>query len=78
MLLVAGGFRISLGIGATQGALRRAMILSGALLILLAVMIFANFPQSAAVVLGAFVAVELISNGVSQIALALARKAGEA
>jgi uncharacterized membrane protein HdeD (DUF308 family) len=37
-------------------------------------MIFSNFPQSAAVVLGVFLAIELISNGVALIAIVLARK----
>lgn len=37
-------------------------------------MIFTNFPQSAVVVLGMFLAIELIPNGISLIALSLARK----
>jgi len=41
---------------------------------LLAFMIFSNFPQSAVLVLGVFLAVELISNGVSLVVLSLARK----
>ena len=40
-------------------------------------MIFANYPYSSAVVLGLFLAVDLISNGVSLIVLGLARRSGE-
>lgn len=53
---------------------RLIMVISGALSIILAMMIFSNFPQSAAVVLGVYLAIELISNGVALIAIALARK----
>jgi uncharacterized membrane protein HdeD (DUF308 family) len=40
--------------------------------IVLAVLIFSNFPQSAAVILGLLLAIELISNGVTLIALGMA------
>lgn len=40
-------------------------------------MILSNFPWSATVVLGIFLAVELISNGISLIVLSLTRKAEE-
>jgi uncharacterized membrane protein HdeD (DUF308 family) len=50
------------------------MILAGIVSLVLGGMILANFPQSALVVLGIFLAVELISNGVSLIVLALSRK----
>ena len=46
-------------------------MISGLVSIILGVMVLANFPQSAAVVLGILLAVELLSNGVSAIALAL-------
>ncbi|MDN5788881.1 HdeD family acid-resistance protein [Pseudorhodobacter sp.] len=75
MLLVTGAFRVFLGFGSSNSQLRWVMILSGAISILLGVMIFANFPQSAAVVLGLFLGIDLISNGVWLIMLALHRKA---
>lgn len=74
ILLFAGVFRLVLGFVVRHAQLRWAMILSGALSIILAIMIFANFPRSAVVVLGLLLAIELISNGVSLIALSLARK----
>ncbi|MBB3994831.1 uncharacterized membrane protein HdeD (DUF308 family) [Sulfitobacter undariae] len=74
MMLVTGGFRLLLGMGSAIPQLRLAMIVSGAISIILGAMIFANFPQSAVVVLGVFLAIELISNGVSLIVLALSRK----
>lgn len=77
MLLVVGICRIMLAFATDVSQVRWVMILSGALSILLGIMIFSNFPQSAAVVLGVFLAVELISNGVSLIVLSLARKPEE-
>lgn len=78
MLMVVGVFRVILGFSTKFSRLRWAMVLSGALSIILSVMILSDFPQSALVILGVFLAVELISNGVSLIVLALARKSGEA
>ena len=77
MLLVVGLFRILLAFSSHVASLRGVLIVSGALSVLLGVMIFANWPQSAVVVLGLFLAVELISNGVSLIVLSLTRKSGE-
>ncbi len=74
MLLIFGIMRIVLAFSTELSQLRWALILSGALSIILAIMIFSNFPQSAAAVLGIFLAVELISNGISLIVLAMARK----
>ena len=74
LLVFAGVCRIGVAFRNLQGSFRWAMVLSGLLSLLLAVMIFTNFPQSAVVVLGMFLAIELISNGISLIALSLARK----
>ncbi|PJK13138.1 hypothetical protein CO614_01855 [Lysobacteraceae bacterium NML120232] len=73
MLILAGITRLMLGFAA-QGGVRWALIFSGVLSLLLACMIFMNFPQSAAVMLGVLLAVELISNGFSMLALAFAAK----
>lgn len=69
MFLVTGIFKIvlSFGLKGTQGFW--LVLLSGALSVILALMIFSNFPVSAATVLGVLLAVELISSGVSMIAL---------
>lgn len=74
MLLIVGVCRIILAFATDISQIRWVMILSGALSIILGIMIFSNFPQSAAVVLGLFLAIELVSNGASLIVLSLMRK----
>ncbi|RCW86655.1 HdeD family acid-resistance protein [Paracoccus lutimaris] len=73
-LLVMGVLRLLLAFRSDFAQLRWVLILSGAVSLLLGAMIMSNFPQSAALVLGVYLAVELISNGVSLIVLSLARK----
>lgn len=75
MLLATGVFRILLALDTHVSQLRWTMILSGALSLLLGGMIFWDFPWAAMSVLGIFLAVELTSNGVAMIMLALARRA---
>lgn len=74
LLVMAGIFRIITALRVLQGGLRWGVLASGVLSLVLAAMIFGDFPQSAAVTLGIFLAVELISNGLALIALAVARK----
>lgn len=76
LLLTAGVIRIALGFAAQLARLRWVLILSGALSILLGLMILSNFPQSAAIVLGLYLGIDLISNGVAMVVLALARRSG--
>ena len=73
-LIVMGVLRILLAFRSDFAQLRWVLILSGAISLLLGAMIMSNFPQSAALVLGVYLAVELISNGISLIVLSLARK----
>lgn len=69
MFLVTGIFKLvmAFSIQGTNGFW--LVLLSGAVSVLLAIMIFGNFPASAASILGILLAVELISSGVSMIAL---------
>jgi uncharacterized membrane protein HdeD (DUF308 family) len=53
-----------------------AVFLSGAISLLLAVMILANFPQSAMTIPGILLAVDLISTGAGMVALALHLRGG--
>ena len=66
--------RIVLAFRSEFAQMRWILILSGAISVLLGCMILSNFPMSAAVVLGVYLAIELISNGISLIILSLARK----
>jgi uncharacterized membrane protein HdeD (DUF308 family) len=78
LLGMTGVFRILLAFAPEARLARWPLIISGALSLLLAAMIITNFPYSAAVTLGIFLAVELISNGVTLIVIALDRKEPEA
>ena len=72
LLLVAGILRISAALR-LYGYFRGTLLVSGLLSFVLAVLIFVDFPQSANVILGLFLAIELLSNGISLIALGMAR-----
>ncbi len=77
LLMVLGVFRLIIAFTPLAAGARGLLFLSGAVSIVLAVMIFTNFPWSAAVVLGILLAVELISNGISLIAVSLDRREAE-
>ena len=73
-LLVIGCFRVILAFSADAGGARWYLAIAGVLAIVMSIMIMNNFPQSSTVVLGLFLAVDLISNGVSLIMLSLIRR----
>jgi uncharacterized membrane protein HdeD (DUF308 family) len=72
LLLVSGVFKGVFGFSNFEGSARWALLLSGLISVILGLMVLNNFPQSAAVLLGALLAIELLSNGISAIALAFA------
>lgn len=74
LMLVVGLVRIIMAFTPMAAGARGILILAGAVSIVLAGMILSNFPWSSSVVLGVFLAIELISNGISTIFLALDRR----
>lgn len=74
LMLISGAIRVLIGFGAKIAQLRWTMLLSGGLSIVMGAMILSNFPQSAVLVLGLYLAIDLISNGISLITLSLTRK----
>ncbi|MFV0386586.1 HdeD family acid-resistance protein [Paracoccus sp. (in: a-proteobacteria)] len=77
MFFVSGVVKIVLSFSLRGTGAFWMLLLSGALSVLLALMIFGNFPASAATILGILLAVELISDGVSMIALSGTRAADD-
>ncbi|WBU63757.1 HdeD family acid-resistance protein [Paracoccus aerodenitrificans] len=75
LFLVEGIFKVVMSFDFRGTNAFWLLLLSGALSVLLAIMIFGNFPSSAATILGILLAVELISNGVTMIALSTTRAA---
>ncbi|MCI5075925.1 DUF308 domain-containing protein [Oricola sp.] len=71
LLVLAGIAKMVLGMAVRPIPGWGGIVFSGAISVLLAVMIFANFPWSAAAVLGILLAVELLSNGVLFLFVAL-------
>ncbi|WBU60107.1 HdeD family acid-resistance protein [Paracoccus albus] len=75
LFLVTGIFKIVLSFSLRGVPAFWLVLLSGAVSVILAVMIFGNFPASALTILGILLAVELISSGISLIALSTVRPA---
>lgn len=74
LMMVMGILRIAIAFTPVAAGARGFLIIAGLLSIVLSVMIFSSFPWSGAVVLGIFLAIELISNGISMIFVALDRR----
>lgn len=69
MFVLTGIVKLVAGGGMPSGRLKWAVILSGAVSVVLGGMILANLPGSAVVALGVLLGVELISDGVALLAL---------
>lgn len=76
LFLVSGIAKMVVGFRVHDKSLKWAVVLSGLLSVILAFMVLSNMPGSAVVTLGVLLAVELLSNGISATALAMARKSG--
>lgn len=74
LMMVIGIFRIAMALTPMAAGARGILILSGLISIALSAMIFSNWPYSSAVVLGLFLAIELVSNGIAMIFVALDRR----
>ncbi len=74
LFLVSGVLKAWFAFSGAEGSARMALFFSAAVSLILGAMVLSNFPQSAAVLLGVLLAIELISSGVSAIALALIGK----
>lgn len=80
MFFVAGLTKMMVSFSLTGTGFFWSVMISGILSLLLGIMTLSNFPQSAVVILGTLLAVELIFDGVALISLSIWRKseAGDA
>lgn len=78
LFLVEGLIKIVLSFGARGTPYFWMLLLTGVVSLVLAVMILSNFPESAVAILGILLAVDLLSTGVSMMALSLHAKGGRA
>ncbi len=78
LFLLSGAAKLVAAVTLREVPFRLLTGLSGVVSIALAVMILTDFPVSAAGVLGILLGVELLSNGVTSIAIGLSREAREA
>jgi membrane protein HdeD len=76
MFIASGIFKLVVGWRIHMLQLRYAVLISGLASLLIGLIIFANFPASAATSLGILLGVELLSNGISAIAMGYSRKTG--
>jgi membrane protein HdeD len=78
LFIVSGIAKLVAGLQIKQSQYRLVMMASGAISLLLGIMIFSNFPASAFTILGVLLGIELISNGISALSLGWSRKGGAA
>jgi len=72
LFLSAGILKLIIAFSVEERRAFWLILISGAASVLLAVLVFSNFPYSAAVMLGVLLGIDLISNGVSLIAMSMA------
>jgi uncharacterized membrane protein HdeD (DUF308 family) len=77
MFIVSGIFKVIVCWHIHLSQLRYAVLLSGIVSLLIGIIIFTNFPLSAATSLGILLGIELLSNGISAIAMGFARRGAE-
>ncbi len=68
-LLTGGVIRLCFALVWRGNPIFFPMVLSGVLSLILSILIFADFPRSAETILGLFLAIELVSNGVTMLFL---------
>ena len=78
MLIAIGILRLVLAYSPVASGVRWIVAKAGVISLALGIMIFANFPESSVVILGVFLAIELLSNGISLIVLALDQRKAKA
>lgn len=76
MFIISGLFKFIVGWGVQRTDFKIAVLVSGVASLIIGLIIMSNFPASAATSLGILLGIELISNGVSAVALGLSRRAG--
>lgn len=76
LFIVSGIVKLIVGLQMASSQYRWAIVFSGAISLILGIMVFSNFPASAITILGILLGIELISNGISMFALGWSRKVG--
>jgi membrane protein HdeD len=69
LFVVSGLSKVILGLSYKGIEYRGLIIISGVVSVVLGIMVFSNFPYSAAVILGVLLGIELLSNGVAALAM---------
>jgi uncharacterized membrane protein HdeD (DUF308 family) len=76
MFVLSGIFKFIVGWRVQRTDFKIAVLISGVASLIIGLIIMSNFPASAATSLGILLGIELISNGISAVALGLSRRAG--
>ncbi|MCB1311840.1 MAG: DUF308 domain-containing protein [Sedimentitalea sp.] len=77
LFLASGVVKVITGLTMKGVQFRWLIVLSGVVSVILGFMILSNFPVSAAGVLGILLGIELISNGIAALAIAMSREVPE-